>query len=165
MMMCFFQGYNIPVPGLMPFRDRKGFGMEHLSALFMLDPCACRGALAVCPACALMLALCSAAVHFISIMYIGYEPFLFFFLVGGLFMSSPFGHAWRKGRSPQAAMDELFSYARQAGYFVVLFKARGAACSLLRARWRLTLLAALGVHHAALFPAHRDAGGEGHALV
>jgi hypothetical protein len=66
-------------------------------------------------------------VSFINIMYIGYEPFLFFFLIGNFFMSSPFGHQWRKGRSPQAAMDEIFRYARQAGFVVVLFKVRRAA--------------------------------------
>ena len=38
MMICFFQGYNIPVPGLLPHRMNKGFSMDHLSALFMQDP-------------------------------------------------------------------------------------------------------------------------------
>ena len=60
-------------------------------------------------------------------MYVGYEPFLFFYLIGNFFMSSPFGHQWRKGRSPQSAMDEIYRYARQAGFFVVLFKVRSAA--------------------------------------
>jgi hypothetical protein len=49
MMMCFYQSYTIPVPGLMPHRMKHGFGMEHLSALFMLDPSAWR----MRPACAL----------------------------------------------------------------------------------------------------------------
>ena len=49
MMMCFYQSYTNPVPGLMPHRMKHGFGMEHLSALFMLDPSAWR----MRPACAL----------------------------------------------------------------------------------------------------------------
>ena len=61
---------------------------------------------------------------FINIMYVGYEPFLFFFLIGNFFMSSPFGHEWRKGRTPQSAMDDIYRYARQGGFFVVLFKVR-----------------------------------------
>jgi hypothetical protein len=72
---------------------------------------------------------CAAAVSFINIMHVGYMPFLFFFLLGNLFMSSPFGHAWRKGRSAQNAMDELYQMARQAGYFVVVVQVRMAQCA------------------------------------
>ena len=35
-------------------------------------------------------------------MEVGYGPFLFFYILGNLFISSPFGQAWRKGRSPQS---------------------------------------------------------------
>ena len=43
MLICFFQGYNIPVPGLLPHRMKQGFSMDHLSAMFMQDPGALRG--------------------------------------------------------------------------------------------------------------------------
>ena len=42
MMISFLQGYNIPVPGLLPHRQGHGFSMDHLSALFMMDPGALR---------------------------------------------------------------------------------------------------------------------------
>ena len=42
MMISFLQGYNIPIPGLLPHRQGSGFSMDHLSALFMMDPGALR---------------------------------------------------------------------------------------------------------------------------
>ena len=50
MMICFLQGYNIPVPGLLPHRQGEGFSMDHLSALFMMDPGALRGPARRCAA-------------------------------------------------------------------------------------------------------------------
>ena len=76
----------------------------------------------------------ATAVTFINIMHVGYTPFLFFFLIGNVFMSTPFGQAWRKGKTPQAAMDEIFALARHAGYFLVVAQVRMARCAGKQAR-------------------------------
>jgi hypothetical protein len=52
MMICFHQAYTIPVPGLLPYRQKVGFSMNHLGAMFMNDPGALRGP-----------GLCCAALH------------------------------------------------------------------------------------------------------
>ena len=107
----------------------------------------------------------AAAVTFLNIYYVGFTPFLMFYLVGTMFMNSPFGHNWRKGRSGSHAMDEIYEMARNAGYAVVVVQVRMARCAGKQARADTLVTPPPGVHLAALFPAHCHAGGEEHALV
>ena len=71
----------------------------------------------------------TAAVTFINIYYVGFTPFLMFYLLGTVFMNSPFGHNWRKGRSAQHAMDEIYQMARNAGYALVVVQVRMVWCA------------------------------------
>jgi hypothetical protein len=107
----------------------------------------------------------TAAVTFINIYYVGFTPFLMFYILGTVYMSTPYGQNFRRGRSTQAAMDEIYQMARNAGYAVVVVQVRMARCAGSQAGADCACHPPAGAFLAAFFPLHCHAGGERHALV